>query len=421
MKLRLCASASALLLLVAACQVPAGAATATTTAGEDAPWLADFVEVWTTIRDHFVDKGCRGVDWNAARQRYEPQVASAATLDEATAVINAMLGELRTSHTHYFTDGDPEYYFLFDLFRGVSSLEAALRQRFPDGKVGSSGIGVFTAEIDGQTFVKAVVDGGPAAEAGLLAGDRLVAVEGAPWQPVRPFAGREGQPVRLRVQRTADPAQATDVVVKPRWIAPVDFYLGAMRKSARLIPRDAGKVGYVRVWSYAGRQYQDLLRELVTVGTLATAEVLIVDLRDGWGGANADYLNLFNPRVPRITSIERDGTVQEFDSTWRKPVALLINEGTRSGKELFAFGFKRYGYGPVVGSRSAGAVTGGGCQAIGTRGLLYFARRDILVDGERLEGRGVVPDVEVPFSLPYASGNDPQLERAIDLVLERAR
>lgn len=39
------------------------------------------------------------------------------------------------------------------------------------------------------------------------------------------------------------------------------------------------------------------------------------------------------------------------------------------------------------------------------------------IDGERLEGVGVQPDVAVPVPLPYADGADPQLERALDMAI----
>jgi C-terminal processing protease CtpA/Prc len=42
-----------------------------------------------------------------------------------------------------------------------------------------------------------------------------------------------------------------------------------------------------------------------------------------------------------------------------------------------------------------------------------LAVSDVRVEGERLEGRGVLPDVVVPFRLPYAAGHDPQLEAAL--------
>jgi C-terminal processing protease CtpA/Prc len=45
--------------------------------------------------------------------------------------------------------------------------------------------------------------------------------------------------------------------------------------------------------------------------------------------------------------------------------------------------------------------------------LLYLAVADVLVDGQRLEGIGVEPDILVPFDRRYADGNDPQLNRAI--------
>jgi carboxyl-terminal processing protease len=44
---------------------------------------------------------------------------------------------------------------------------------------------------------------------------------------------------------------------------------------------------------------------------------------------------------------------------------------------------------------------------------------DVLIDGERLEGKGVIPDIEVPFTLEYAQGKDPQVERAVEVLLEQ--
>jgi carboxyl-terminal processing protease len=51
--------------------------------------------------------------------------------------------------------------------------------------------------------------------------------------------------------------------------------------------------------------------------------------------------------------------------------------------------------------------------------LLYLAVVDVLVNGERLEGKGVIPDIEVPFQLAYAQGADPQKQKAIEVLLQR--
>lgn len=48
--------------------------------------------------------------------------------------------------------------------------------------------------------------------------------------------------------------------------------------------------------------------------------------------------------------------------------------------------------------------------------LLYLAGEDVRVDGHRLEGVGVAPDIEVPFDIRYADGQDPQLEKAFELL-----
>ena len=117
------------------------------------------------------------------------------------------------------------------------------------------------------------------------------------------------------------------------------------------------------------------------------ADALIWDLRDGWGGAQPDYLDIFNARSPSMTLTGRDGD-SIVNGRWRKPVILLINGGTRSGKEILAHGFKKYGYGEVVGTRSAGAVLAGRAFLQSNGNLLLIAVTDVAVDGERLEGVG---------------------------------
>jgi carboxyl-terminal processing protease len=62
-------------------------------------------------------------------------------------------------------------------------------------------------------------------------------------------------------------------------------------------------------------------------------------------------------------------------------------------------------------------VTGGAACLLGDDSLLYLAVADVTVDGERLEGVGVTPDVVVESGLEWAGGADPQLEAAIDLAV----
>ena len=62
----------------------------------------------------------------------------------------------------------------------------------------------------------------------------------------------------------------------------------------------------------------------------------------------------------------------------------------------------------------------GSCFLLSDRSLLYLAVADSSVDGERLEGVGVAPDVEVEDALPYAGGADPQMEKALEMAVKSA-
>ena len=58
----------------------------------------------------------------------------------------------------------------------------------------------------------------------------------------------------------------------------------------------------------------------------------VLDLRDGWGGAWPQYLSIFMREVPVLEKVDRDGAVQGVDPQLRKPAAVLVNGGTRSGR-----------------------------------------------------------------------------------------
>jgi carboxyl-terminal processing protease len=161
-----------------------------------------------------------------------------------------------------------------------------------------------------------------------------------------------------------------------------------------------------------------MMREHVAE-TFRDADALILDLRDGWGGCNPDFFNFFNTAPPVLTLIDRDGERREFDAQWRKPLFVLINGGTRSGKEVIAHAVRRAKRGVLIGTKTAGFVVGGRPYMLSDGSVLYLAVMDAVVDGERLEGVGVAPDISVSDGLDYAAGADPQLERALEAAVRR--
>lgn len=384
---------------------------------QDSSYSSVLNEVWQEVNENFFDPNFNGVDWRAKREEYGNKVKQAQSLEEASVVVNQMLAELNTSHTRFYTQLEPAYYQLLGIFNSRSFNEE-IRKVFPDGEFDYNGLGIFTQEINEQTFIKAILDGSPAASAGLKVGDEILAVDGEPYQPIQSFVDKAEREVKLSIQRTRN-SQSQEITVVPKKLNPNTLFLDAMRESIKVIERGQQKLGYVHIWSYAGDQYQQLLVDEITFGKLKDADGLILDLRDGWGGADPNYLNIFTDKVPILTQIRRDGIKRNLDSQWRKPVVMVVNDGSRSGKEILADGFKRYGIGKVIGTKTAGAVVGGSPFLLQDGSLLYLAVVDVLVDGERLEGKGVMPDIEVPFTLEYAQGKDPQIEKAVEVLLKQ--
>ena len=379
-------------------------------------YQADFDQVWELVRDRFYDPRLNGLDWQEQRARFRPDAASARSRSDAAVVINAMLAKLGASHTHFYTSEEPAYYQLADIF--VFALEhRGLERVFPRGDVSYPGIGVFTqADDQGRTFVTGVIEGAPAHGAGVLLGDEIVSADGSPFRPVDSFRGKVGSPVSLKIRRNSGAAPIA-ISVAPADLHPNEMFLRGLKDSARLIVTGQGaSIGYVHVWSYASHRMQSALEDMMSDGPLKDADALVWDLRGGWGGAQPQYLDLFNPRAPTMKITDRNGATGFVDVKWRKPVAALINEGTRSGKEVLAYGFKEYRIGELVGQRTEGAVLAATAFLIGDDGLLLLAVEDVLVDGQRLEGIGVEPTIEVPFDSRYAAGGDPQLDRAVQVL-----
>lgn len=379
-----------------------------------------FEQVWQIVNDNFFDPNFNGISWQDIHEKYRPPASQTRSKAELAEVINQMLAELRTSHTHFYTSDEPEYYQILGIFLPRNpELQRQLENSLPEGKPQYSGIGIFTKQRNGSTFISAVLDGSSASEAGLLVGDRLLSVEGQPFHPIQSFRGKENQPVKLLIQRSSTPGNYQEIIVTPTILDGMTMFLDAMKASVQVVEQAGRKVGYIHLWSYAGEQFQKQLEAELFYGRLKDVNSFVLDLREGWGGASASYLNIYTPRNIKITGTARNRTPSTSSSAWSRPVVMLVNEESRSGKEILAYGFRKYGIGTVVGTKTAGAVVQGNLFAMDDGSVLYLAVANVHLDeDQRIEGVGVQPDIEVPFSLEYARGLDLQRERALAVALE---
>jgi tricorn protease len=152
-------------------------------------------------------------------------------------------------------------------------------------------------------------------------------------------------------------------------------------------------------------------------------QAVVIDERFNGGGKAADYiidyldrplLNYWTPRTGKIYTTPGGAIFG--------PKAMIINEFAGSGGDAMPWYFRRAKLGPLVGKRTWGGLVGisgypplldGGSV---TAPSFAFFSPDGVWD---VENHGVAPDVEVehdPFEV--RQGRDPQLEKAVALVLQ---
>lgn len=323
----------------------------------------------------------------------------------------SMLGRLNASHTYYLSPHDTEYYHLAAVFSALP----AIQNLFPDQDINYPTVGIITETIENHVFIVSVLPGSVAEQAGLLAGDEIVAVNGEPYQPIDSLKDQVGNQVDFTIKRSFDGNIQTFMLTPVRMNPKVEM-LEAEKASIRRIEVQGNTIGYIHIYSYAGQEYHDELISAISWGALKDVDALIIDLRYGLGGADPTYLNIFNPHVPVITAVDNTGKTYSYDPQWRKSAVFLVNHATRSGKEVLAFGAKKYQLATVIGERTAGAVVGARLFPLSNGDLLYLAVRSSEIDGVRLEGVGVAPDIEVPMDIRYCAGKDTQLEHAVEYL-----
>jgi len=373
---------------------------------------ATYAEVERAVADRFLDEQMNGVDWSPACEARRERALACTSPAELGVIVNDLLGELGTSHTAFYPVGTRAWAELLDVFLDDHPWDGWPAD-FVDLPVTYVGIGVVTREIGGRVFVADVYPDAPAAHAGVLVGDELVSVAGERWADAEPWPAPAGEGVVVRTRRD-EGAPARELTIAGERTRPDDVFVAAQAASAHTIDAGGVRVGYVRMRNGAGQAYTDLFERQFVDLTLDGADALVLDIRGGWGGLPLDFVSNFDRDVSRFETRGRDEDEwREQPVVWRRPLVVLMDAGSRSGKEVFVHNVRTAGVGTLVGERTGGAVVGGSPFPMPDGSVLYLAVVDVRIDGERIEGVGVAPDIEVPFDLPYAAGADPQLDAAI--------
>lgn len=375
--------------------------------------LKTFDAVWSTVKRTFYDPDLHGVDWNGARQIYRPLVGEADSADEVRSLLLEMLSHLDASHTTIM-DG-PVY---------KSAIAELINKRTTTYGC------VIEESMHGRYFVRALYEGGPGEVAGLRFGDRLIAIDGvdagdspmlvdAGYDPALPgpslffLAANSGDRLLLTVQTGPDADTRHEVSIEPVRMNAVD----AARNSISIVEQDGLRLGTLHIW-FCSRGVTEVLTEALE-GPLAECDALVLDIRGRGGYVDVVHslLDVFRGKRSFLERLRGE----KGAPLWTRPLVVLIDERSRSGKEVLAYRVRDLGLGVLVGQRTEGAVLGAVFHPLPDGSYLEIAGIDVPVDGVRLEGVGVEPDHEVDVVVPYARGFDPIFAKGCDVAVEQVR
>lgn len=187
----------------------------------------------------------------------------------------------------------------------------------------------------------------------------------------------------------------------------------------------ADNIGYLKFDGFRN-DTDKLMEEAVT--RFSATKAIIVDLRGNSGGYEYQVRNCLNMFLSSPTEygtfIQRSGKTKETNLKGRGAKAypgklIVLTDGrSGSGAEIFAALVQESKRGRIVGRTTAGAVLLSYELKLPEDFRLRLAFRDYLTpNGRRLEGKGVEPDVSVPFTIDNVRRQrDPDLARALELL-----
>ncbi len=375
-------------------------------------WKQLFSDVWRRYRDFFYDADLHKIDWNDLRKQYGKLIDESVTRWDVNFVIGSLISELSSSHT-YVGGGDVE--------------RANIRN--------NGLLGVDWVLENGAYKVARIVDGAkwdnevrsPLKQTGLKIkeGDYILAVNGNtidiskdPWAA---FEGLGGKTVSLTVNDKPTLEGAKEIIVSTlpsemrlrnlEWINHNREYVEKL---------SGGKVGYIYMPNTGGNGQTELIRQYH--GQL-DKEAFIIDERFNSGGQlPARFIELINRPIAHQLQF-RDRADQQYPLVANNgPKVMLINGQSVSGGDAFPYVFKSQKVGPIVGTRTMGALIGPATGHTLMDGGFITCPDGRIFDNQGKwfpENHGVEPDIKViddPNLL--MQGKDPQLERGVEEALK---
>jgi tricorn protease len=380
-----------------------------------AEWRQMFREVWRLERDFLYDPGYHGLDIAAAEKKFEKYLPGLGSRRELNYLFDEMLGKLTLGHV-YIQGGD-----------------VGQRDTVPVGLLGADyttdqGKVRFARIYRGESWNPQVRAPLTQPGAGVKEGEYLLSVNGkevrAEDEVYRFFEGTANKAVTLKVGPKADGSDAREVTVVPVMDEQPLRHLTWVADNRRKVDQlSDGKVAYVYM---PNTHYDGFTRFNREFYAQVGKEALILDERFNGGGWLADHIIDTLGRKVHNYGSTREGEDSVFPrGAIFGPKVMLINEQAGSGGDYMPYTFRQAGLGTLIGKRTWGGLVGiGGYPRLIDGGGVTAPHWALWFPNGKwdVENNGVAPDIEVEHD-PKAvrAGQDPQLEKAVALVLEELK
>ena len=348
-----------------------------------------FWKVWDLVKEKHVDKD---------------------KLDAQAMVYGAINGMLHAT-------GDP--YSTFFSPKDTQSFSQEIGGSF-------EGIGAELGVKDDVLTIIAPLDGSPAQKAGLLAGDKIIKIDGkistdlTVDQAVDMIRGKKGTIVVLNILHSGD-QQTKDVSITRDEI---------QVKSVKLEFKD-GNIAYVKISQFSENTSQEFNGAIEQV-VAKKSKGVIIDVRNNPGGLLDKCVEMASKMIPKgkvvVTEEDSVGNKQPLNTTGGDrlssiPTVMLINEGSASASEILAGALKDDQGVTLIGKKSFGK---GSVQELmdlpGGSSVKITVAKWLTPNGDYIMDKGITPDVEADMTEDDINNNrDPQLDKAMEIINQRIK
>lgn len=369
------------------------------TAASDAPTAAELAAQAGTPDEVQADFSAFWEDWR--KVQFGELTVNASYEDLLHAALHSAVHELGDPHTNYLEPDE-------------------LRQADLELEGNYEGIGAWVDTTGDYVVIIAPMEGSPAEEAGLRAGDQVLAIDGVD------MSGMDGNAV---VNRILGPAGSTVVLTIGRE-GDEPFDVSIVRGNIFVPSVESqvldGGIAYIQLFTF-GSDSSDEMRRALQTAMDQNPSGLIIDLRNNGGGyldtaveITSEFLSEgvvlyeeYSDGTRTTYEVEPNGIATEI------PLVVLVNQGTASASEILAGAIQDYGRGVLVGETTFGKGSVQISRVLSNnQGALRVTIAHWLTPDDRLIHEvGLEPDYAVALTEDDLQANrDPQLDKAIELL-----